>query len=372
MPSGAVGEGASAAPAPHESLLQVRRWTGKREQIPMVSPWLHSSLLQEPVGNKVRCNVCERRCLLVAGGMGWCRTRQNREGRLVTLTYGAVSSLAINPVEKKPFYHFYPGSTNLTAGSWSCNFSCPWCQNWEISQVAPPESGDLVSPRHMVELAVSYQCRGMSISFNEPTLSLEWAIDVFRLARTRGLYNTFVTNGYMTPEALDMLIDAGLNGINVDIKGNAAEVRRYCKGIEVERVWGLCQQARARGLHLEITTLVVPGVNDSDTTLRTLSRRIASELGSQVPWHVTAYYPCFRFDAPPTRLGTLERAWLLGQEAGLKFVYTGNVPGHRYDNTYCPSCGVLLIRRYGFEIQRNRVTDGRCPECGSKIAGVWE
>jgi pyruvate formate lyase activating enzyme len=200
------------------------------------SPFIREALLQEKVENKVRCNVCERRCLIVDGGLGWCRTRQNRDRKLVTLIYGAASSLAANPVEKKPFYHFWPGTGAFTVGSWSCNFGCPWCQNWDISKEPPPARGRYVSPEGFVTRAEESSCAGTSISFNEPTLSLEWSLDVFRLARRRGLYNTYVTNGYMTPEALELLIDAGLDAMNVDIKGDAMGVRKYCKGIDVRGV----------------------------------------------------------------------------------------------------------------------------------------
>jgi pyruvate formate lyase activating enzyme len=333
--------------------------------------FVRQALLQEPVNGKVRCNVCERRCLLRPGGFGWCRTRQNRDGKLLTLIYGSVSSLDANPVEKKPFYHFHPGTTALTVGSWSCNFGCPWCQNWHISKSPPPFSGDYVSPERFVEMVRESGCQGTSISFNEPTLSLEWSLEVFRLARQRGLYNTFVTNGYMTPEALSLLIDAGLDAMNVDVKGDALAVRKFCKMPDVEKVWAACKLARWRGIHLEITTLVIPTVNDSETTLGEIAGRMARELGRDVPWHVSGYYPAYQFTAPPTPLETLERAWHIGKEAGLQFVYAGNVAGHRFDNTYCPSCGRLLIRRRGFAVVENTLESGRCPQCREPVVGVW-
>jgi pyruvate formate lyase activating enzyme len=338
----------------------------------MKTTFVRESLLQEQTDGKVRCNVCERRCMIVPGGSGWCRTRENRSGKLVTLIYGAASSLAVNPIEKKPFYHFYPGTLTLTAGSWSCNFGCPWCQNWDISKVSPSGQGEYVTPERFVELTENYGCWGTSISFNEPTLSLEWSLDVFRLARKRGLYNTYVTNGYMTPEALSLLIDAGLDAMNVDVKGNAAAVRKFCKGIDAERIWAACKLARSRGVHIEITTLVIPGVNDADATLREIAQRILSDLGTDVPWHVTAYYPAYQFTTPPTPVRTLERGWQIGKDMGLEFVYTGNVPGHPHDNTYCPACGQWLIRRMGFDVLQNTVRDGRCPQCRRSIAGVWQ
>ncbi len=338
---------------------------------PVQASFVREAALQEQVGRKVRCNVCERRCLIVDGGLGWCRTRENRDGKLVTLIYGAASSLAANPVEKKPFYHFWPGTGAFTAGSWSCNFGCPWCQNWDISKRPPAARGKYVSPEAFVAMAEESGCSGTSVSFNEPTLSLEWSLDVFRLARQRGLYNTFVTNGYMTPEALDLLVDAGLDAMNVDVKGDAASVRHYCKGIEAERIWHVCQLARQRGVHIEITTLVVTTVSDSEAVLGSIAERIASELGVDTPWHVTAFFPSYKFDAPPTSVRTLERAWKIGHDKGLEFVYAGNVPGHPYDNTYCPGCNAVLIERMGFDVTVNHLRAGHCPKCGQQIAGVW-
>lgn len=334
--------------------------------------FVRDSVLQERVDGKVRCNVCERRCLLVDGGTGWCRTRRNQRGRLVTLIYGAVSSIAANPIEKKPFYHFHPGTFALTAGSWSCNFGCPWCQNWDISKAPPPASCDSVAPGQFVRRTVTTGCQGTSISFNEPALSLEWSMDVFVLARSKGLYNTFVTNGYMTAEALGLLIDSGLDAANVDVKGDAAAVRQFCKGIDAEKVWTTCRSARSRGVHIEITTLVIPGVNDSRTTLRGIAERIVRDLGREVPWHVSRYYPAYKFTAPPTPVVTLELAREIGKEAGLEYIYIGNVPGHHGDNTYCPACGALLIQRVGFDILEYRIRHGTCSHCRRAIAGVWQ
>jgi len=334
--------------------------------------FVRESLLAEKAGTKIRCNVCERRCFLIPGGLGWCRSGENRAGTLVTLIYGAVSSLTANPIEKKPFFHFYPGTRTLTAGSWSCNFGRPWCQNWNISKAPPPFDGEYFSSERFVRMVDEMGCQGTSISFNEPTLSLEWSLDVFRLARQRGYYNTYVTNGYMTPEALSLLIDAGLDAMNVDLKGDSSTVNKLCKAIDVAKVWTLSKLAFSHGIHLEITTLVIPTVNDSDTALCGIANRIATELGQEVPWHVTAYFPAYRFTAPPTPVRTLEHAWEIGKEAGLKFVYLGNVPGHRYENTYCPGCGALMIRRSGFDIVESRLRAGQCPKCLQRIPGVWQ
>lgn len=337
----------------------------------MQSKFRRESLLYKRIDGKVRCNVCERRCLLVNGGTGWCRTRRNENGKLITLVYGAISSLHADPIEKKPFYHFFPGTYAYTVGGWSCNFACPWCQNWEIARVQPPRNMEYLSPKRFVEMTENANCQGTAISYNEPTLSLEWSLDVFRLARRRGLYNTYVTNGYMTPEALSLLIDAGLDAINVDIKGDAAAVRKFCRGINVEQVWSICRFARAHQVHLEITTLVIPTVNDSEMVLGEIAGRIARELGTDVPWHVSQYYPAHEFSVPPTPIITLEQAWTIGKAAGLEYVYLGNLPGHNHNSTYCPECHRLLVRRLGIDVIRNISGDGHCPTCNRAIAGVW-
>ncbi len=337
---------------------------------PLPAQFVRPALLQAPIDRRIRCLTCERRCELVAGGLGWCRTRQHQNGKLLTLVYGAVSSLSANPIEKKPFYHFYPGTRALTSGAWSCNFGCPWCQNYHISKV-PPRTGRYMSPEDFVAKAISLGCQGTSISFNEPTLSLEWSLGVFRLARAQGLYNSYVTNGYMTPEALETLVEAGLDAMNVDVKGDAGAVRRYCKGIDVEKVWHNCSLARELGVHLEITTLVIPGVNDQDEVLGRIAERIVGDLGPEVPWHVSGYYPAYRFTAPPTPVRILERAWRIGKEIGLTFVYVGNVLGHRLENTYCPDCMELLVERWGFSVTTYQLDGGCCPKCGRKVPGVW-
>jgi pyruvate formate lyase activating enzyme len=336
------------------------------------APFIHPALLQQPTPQGIRCLTCERRCEITAEALGWCRTRRQHEGQLVTLSYGAIASLSANPIEKKPLYHFYPGTIALTSGSLSCNFACPWCQNAGLSKCGPGSGqARYLSPVEFVEMAAARSCQGTSISLNEPTLSLEWSLAVFRLARAQGLYNTFVTNGYMTPDALDYLVKAGLDAMNVDIKGDARAVRHYC-GAEVEKVWRNCGLAREAGIWLEITTLVIPGVNDNEQTLQGIAGRIVAELGAEVPWHLNSYHPAHRFSAPPTPLAALEQAWQTGREAGLDYVYIGNVPGHRLQNTYCPGCGALLIARRGSGVTDCQLVGGRCPDCGRPVPGVWQ
>ena len=329
---------------------------------------MHRALLATTQGDTVHCGVCARQCELVEGGWGWCRTRRNVSGRLYTMTYGLVSSLGADPIEKKPLYHFHPGTYVFTAGSWSCNFQCPWCQNWGISKTVHLE-GEFVEPADLIPRAQAHGCQGIAFSYNEPTLSFEWAMDVIPLARSEGLYAAFVTNGAMTSEALTHLARAGLEALNVDIKGDPATVLELC-GVDGEAPWATCRRALELGLHLEITTLVIPGVNDSEDVLSEISLRIATDLRPSVPWHISAYRPEYRFEAPPTSRSTLERAWQQGKDAGLEFVYQGNVAGGRSD-TLCPRCGMLLARRSGYHVAEISVENGGCPRCRAPISGVW-
>jgi len=335
----------------------------------MDKPWIRETLLYERLrNNKVRCGICERRCMINEGKTGFCKTRKNINGKLYTLVYGDISSISANPIEKKPLFHFWPGSLALTVGTWSCNFTCLWCQNFSISKVPPnPEKANYISPEKFVEMVGKYRCQGTSISFNEPTLLFEWSLDVFRLARERSFYNTFVTNGYMTLDALKMLIEAGLDALNVDIKGCKDEVSRFC-GANVEYVWRNCIEAKRLGAHVEITTLIVTGVNDDLECLRSIAQRIVKELGENTPWHVTRYYPAYKYHAPPPKVEFLEEVRKIGLEEGLNYVYLGNVPGHPWENTYCPNCGELLIKRYVFDIVKYNLTEkNECLKCGEKV-----
>ncbi|MBI5086033.1 MAG: AmmeMemoRadiSam system radical SAM enzyme, partial [Acidobacteria bacterium] len=279
-------------------------------------------------------------------------------------------SLAADPIEKKPLYHFHPGSLVFTAGSWSCNFSCPWCQNWQISKSPGGPRTAPVQPEEFVGGARARGCHGVALSYNEPTLSLEWGCAAFQEARQAGLYTCIVTNGYMTPMALELMAQSGLEALNVDIKGGPAAVRRHC-GADVDHVWRNCADALAQGLHLEITTLQVPGVSDSEESLSGLADRLRRELGQDVPWHLTAYHPDWQFTARPTALETLRAAWRIGRAAGLRYVYTGNMAGDEYGDTFCAACHAAVIRRSGFRVTSNVLCSGRCPNCGAKVAGVW-
>jgi pyruvate formate lyase activating enzyme len=334
-------------------------------------PRIKEALLQEKTGGKVRCLTCERYCQIAESELGFCQTRKNIEGKLYTLVYGDISSWSVNPIEKKPLFHFWPGSLALTVGTWSCNFACPWCQNHDISK--RPEMlgrGEWISPEDFMQLMKQYRCQGTSISFNEPTLLFEYSLRVFALAKKEGYYNTFVTNGYMTAQALKILIEEGLDAMNIDIKGDKDAVSRYCQ-VNIQKVWRNARLAKENKVWLELTTLVIPGVNDDEKCLRGIAGRIKNELGEDTPWHVSGYYPVYRFASkvyvPATSAKALEKAREIGREEGLNYVYVGNLPGHPFENTYCPDCQKLLIKRYGFSISRYNIKDGKCPNCGKEI-----
>ncbi len=321
---------------------------------------------------QVQCEVCERRCIIRPGNRGYCGARMNLNGQLYVLTYGDISSISANPIEKKPFHHFYPKTRALTVGGWGCNFACPWCQNWNISKQEPdPHECKYLSPEQMVDEIKRWNCQGTSFSFSEPTtVFYEYALDVMPLARNQGFYNTFVSNGYMTAESLKQLVNAGLDAINIDIKGCAVNVKKYC-GIDVEKVWATARRAIASDVWVEITTLVIPGVNDTAKCLTSIAQRIHDELNSSVPWHVSAYHPAYRAKEVglniSTSVETLEKARQIGLDAGLDFVYIGNVLGHSGEHSYCRSCGERLIRRSGYDITIEKLSpESRCQRCGTK------
>ena len=333
-------------------------------------PTVRKSRLYEKLTNgRVRCGTCERRCVLQVGQDGFCKTRRNIDGDLFTLVYGDVSSVSANPIEKKPFFHFWPGSYALTVGTWSCNFLCPWCQNWEISKYPPtPQNAECVEPEQLVRMAIKEKCHGVSISFNEPTMLFEYSVDLFPLARREGLYNTYVSNGYMTLEALNALRDAGMDAIKFDMKGGQETYREYC-GADIDVVWRNIAESKRLGMHVEVVCLLIPGVNDSDNQIRETSRRHLEAAGSKTPLHFTRFHPNYKMtDRPSTPVSALEKAHGIAKSEGVLYVYIGNVPGHKLENTYCHSCGTLLIQRYGFAVAKYAISDeGNCPKCGETI-----
>ncbi|RLF14762.1 MAG: AmmeMemoRadiSam system radical SAM enzyme [Thermoprotei archaeon] len=319
-------------------------------------------------GDKVQCTLCERRCIIPPGERGFCGTRMNIDGRLYTLIYGDLSAVESRPIEIKPFFHFWPGSTAITFSSWSCNFTCPWCQNWHLSKVKPQlEMPHYIDPEEIIRMALANGDEGTCVSFNEPTLLFEYAIDVFKMAREKGLYNTFVSNGYMTLDALRILKDSGLDGLKIDVKGGKEEYKKY-NSANVDVVWRNAREAKKMGIHVEIVYLVVTNATDDENLIIETIERHLKELGPDTPLHFTRYYPAYMYHEPPTKIEILEKAYKMARKMGVKYPYIGNVPGHPYENTYCPECNALLIKRYGYRVIKYNIReDGSCPKCKAKI-----
>jgi len=316
----------------------------------------------------VRCDLCCRRCVIADGEKGYCRTRQNLGGTLYTLVYGDLSALESRPIEIKPFFHYWPGSTALTFSTWSCNFDCPWCQNHHLSRTPPGESDPSRSPQEILAIAERNGDQGLCASFQEPTLGTEFALDLFALARCRGLYACYVSNGYMTQQALALLAESGLDGLKIDLKGPPEVYRKYCGGVDVDHVLRNARAARRLGIHVEIVNLVIPGVNDDQSSVEWVVDQHLRCLGQDAPLHFTRYYPAHHYSMPPTPVRRLEDAVRTATEKGVKFAYVGNVPGHRFENTHCPECGSLAIARQGYRVTSFHLDPGfRCRKCGTAL-----
>jgi len=326
---------------------------------------------QRPEG-VAECHLCHHRCAIRPGHAGICQVRENRDGTLYSLVYRKLIARHIDPIEKKPLFHFHPGSSSYSIATAGCNFRCIFCQNFSISQMPRDEKrieGSDVAPEEIVADAKRLRCTTISYTYTEPTVFMEYAFDVGRLAHEAGIKNVWVSNGYMTPEALD-LIAPYLDGINVDLKSFSAETYKRMMGAKLEGVLETLRLFRPRNIWLEVTTLVVPGMNDSEAELRQIAEFVAS-LGREVPWHVSRFHPDYQMDdrgATPVR--TLERAVEIGKAAGLRYVYSGNVPGDRNEHTYCPSCGKRVIERMGFMIGRYDIENGACRSCHAPLDGV--
>ena len=329
-------------------------------------PTVREGLFYETKAHGVKCNLCERSCVIPEGKRGFCKTRMNINGILYTLVYGDINALESRPIEIKPFFHFYPGSRALTFSTWSCNFTCPWCQNFQLSKKSPvPESANFIAPLAIVKMAIDNQDNGLCGSFTEPTLLFEYCLDAFPLAKEKGLYNCFVSNGYMTLVALRMLKEAGMDAIKIDMKGNSDVYRKYCTA-DSRVVWRNIKEAKRLGKHVEVVNLVITGVNDNEACLKEIIEK-SREIDPDMPLHFTRYHPAYKFASPATEIETLKKAYIMAKNAGIKFPYVGNIPGHEYENTYCPSCGEILIKRFSFQIIENKLKDRRCPACGEAI-----
>ena len=331
-------------------------------------------LWEREADGSVVCHLCAHRCRIRPGLRGICGVRQNADGTLVTLVADRIVAAEADPIEKKPFFHFLPGSLAYSIATVGCSFHCRFCQNWAIAQWprerSGPMPGESTSQRAIVAAARAARCAAIAYTYTEPTIFFELALATSRLAVEAGLRNVFVTNGYMTAEALDLIAPV-LHGANVDLKGFSDRYYRKVCGATLAPVLATIQRMRERAVWVEVTTLLIPGRNDSDEEIAALARWLAS-VDRDMPWHVSAFYPAYKMtDVPPTPAATLHRAARLGRAAGLRYVYTGNVPGDPLENTACPRCGRWLLRRRGFAVTENHLANGRCPVCKHVIAGVW-
>ena len=320
---------------------------------------------------KVSCFLCNHRCQIADSKFGICGVRQNKEGKLYTHVYGEVIAAHVDPIEKKPLYHFLPGTTSFSIATIGCNFRCPFCQNWSISQVTKRKgegpSGHKLLPQDVVAAATNYGCRSISYTYTEPTIFYEYAYDTARLAAKKGLANIFVTNGYMTAEALEAFRPY-LDACNVDLKSFRDEFYKEICQARLQPVLDSIRLMKKMDIWVEVTTLVVPGQNDSIEELRDIARFIA-ETGPDIPWHISRFHPDYQLtDTIATPIEVLHKARSIGKEAGLRYVYVGNVYGES-EETLCPSCGKTLIRRDGFHVSDNKLKDSACPFCGNTVSG---
>jgi len=334
---------------------------------------MREALLQEKLsGSRVRCNICQWRCAINPGKSGVCHMYQNRDGVLYNMNYAKASSLHADPIEKKPLFHFYPGSMCFSIGGWGCNFHCQHCQNWEIScpiHDEPWRSSQEVTPETAIALTKRYQCEGISWTYNEPTMWFEYTLDSAKLAKQNNLYTVYVTNGYMTPEALDT-IGPHLDAWRVDVKGFSDKFYQDLARVPHWRgILDVARRAKEKWhMHVEVITNIIPTMNDDDTQLSGIATWIKTALGELTPWHVTRFYPHHGLmHLPPTPVETLERAYDIGKKAGLKFVYAGNVAGHPSESTVCYSCGKLIVERYGYQTHVIGLRGSKCKYCGAEL-----
>ncbi len=336
---------------------------------------LHKAMLYRQEGASVVCELCAHECRIKDGKRGICGVRRNRGGVLFSLVYGELVAEHIDPIEKKPLFHFLPGSLSYSISTVGCNFHCRHCQNSSISQALHMSeeemSGSRRSPDQVVDAAAASGCSSISYTYVEPTVFFEFAYDCCILAKRRGIGNVFVSNGYMSQKATRMLAPV-LDAINIDIKAFSEEFYKKICGARLHPVLETVRLMKELGIWVEITTLVIPGLNDSEDELRKIASFIA-DIDPAMPWHVTAFYPTYNMtDRPPTSVSTLRKARQIGLDRGLHFVYEGNVPGEGGENTYCPSCLKEIIHRIGFSIRSNKINTSCCPHCGEKIRGIWE
>ncbi len=323
----------------------------------------------------VRCRLCNHRCRIKEGKRGICGVRENVAGRLHSLVYGRLVARNVDPIEKKPLFHVLPGSQSYSIATVGCNFRCRFCQNADIAQLPADRDGRIVGrpvqPEAVVEDAAKHGCATIAYTYTEPTVFFEFAFDTATLALEKGIRNVFVTNGYMTPEAIERLGQV-LAAANADLKSFSDKFYKEMCAARLAPVLDTLRLMKKAGIFVEVTTLIIPGANDDPGELRELAEFLVEDLGPETPWHISRFHPTYKLtDRPPTPVQTLRQARDIGLSAGLRHVYTGNVPGEEAESTFCHQCGEKLIDRWGFTVNENRLQDGKCPDCGAEIDGIW-
>jgi pyruvate formate lyase activating enzyme len=334
----------------------------------------HEAMFYEPLeGKTVVCRTCPRLCVIADGRRGFCRARENHGGKLYSVVYGHPCSVAIDPIEKAPFYHFLPGTNRLGIATAGCNQTCKYCQNWDISQrsVEDLDNYDL-SPDSVVAVARSLGLPTICFTYSEPTVFYEYMYDIAQRAREAGLKSVVVTSGYMNEEPMRKLCSV-VDAVKIDLKGFDEKFYQDVCGTHLQPVLNSCRVVKDAGVHLEIVNLVVPTLNDSLDEIRAMCRWLHENLGDDVPLHFSRFSPNYKLtNLPPTPVATLEQAVAIAREEGLRYVYIGNVFGHEDDNTRCPNCGKLLIKRVGYDVVENNIVQSKCRYCAAPIPGVWE
>jgi pyruvate formate lyase activating enzyme len=327
-------------------------------------------------GGAVQCTACEHWCTLTPGEVGKCQVRQNQDGELVSLVYGQAAAAHLDPIEKKPLFHFLPGQSVFSVGTLGCNFSCGFCQNWSISQPGELAQGHARRGQALAPAEIVRLCRGRAIpiiayTYNEPTVFFEYTLDTARLAVEHNIRNVYVSNGFQTLEAIDAIAPY-LHAINVDLKAfSDRSYRETCGGRLKPILRNIAYMVEETSIWVEVTTLVVPGLNDSDAELREMADFL-SAISPDLPWHLSAFHPDYQDLArPATPRAALERAHAMGVEAGLRYVYVGNLMDAERSSTYCPDCGETVVSRVGYQVKPRWDVPGVCPACGAGVAGVW-
>jgi pyruvate formate lyase activating enzyme len=322
---------------------------------------------------KIECEICPKKCSIADLERGYCGNKENRKGTYYSLVYGKACAAHIDPIEKKPLFHYLPATQALSIASVGCNFECKFCQNWRIAQYRPEQVESFhLPPEEVVSMAQAKQCPTIAYTYTEPVVFYEYMYDTAQLARTKGVGSVMISNGYINEEPLVRLCTQ-LTGVKIDLKAfTETFYKDSCSG-ELKPVLSTLKTLQKVGIWYEIVVLIIPTLNDSEGEIRTMCQWIKSELGATVPVHFSRFHPMYKIkNLPSTPIKTLEQARAVARDIGLHYVYLGNVPGHEGENTYCPGCGELLIGRVGYHIVKNVLKAGKCPSCGLAIPGVWE